>query len=188
VRSTQVLIIDNYDSFVYNIKQVVEKLGHSASLIPNDRITHSDVRNADKVIISPGPGNPSFEGDRGETDKILRLGEQQVLGICFGHQLLGMMLGCNIKVADRIMHGEIDLIKHASSPLYRGIPETFEAVRYHSLVIEESDRVIVDAKSLFDGSIMGFHTPDMMVYGIQFHPESFYTKCGDTILRNFLEA
>ncbi|MGC8515263.1 MAG: anthranilate synthase component II [Thermoplasmata archaeon] len=184
----QVLIIDNYDSFVYNIKQVIEKLGHSALLVANDRITKSDLMDADSVIISPGPGNPLYEGDRGETDKILRLGERKVLGICFGHQLLGMMLGCNIRVADRIMHGEIDRIRHASSPIYRGIPETFEAVRYHSLVIEQNDRVIVDATSLSDGSVMGFHTPDMMVYGIQYHPESFYTKSGETILRNFLEA
>jgi anthranilate synthase component 2 len=184
----QVLIIDNYDSFVYNIKQVIEKLGHSASLVANDRITKSDLRNADSVIISPGPGNPSVEGDRGKTDKILRLGEKKVLGICFGHQLLGMMLGCNIKLGERLMHGEIDTIQHASSPLYRGIPETFEAVRYHSLVIVANEKVIVDATSLSDGSVMGFHTPDMMVYGIQFHPESFYTKSGEIILRNFLEA
>ena len=184
----QVLIIDNYDSFVYNIKQVIEKLGHSVSLVANDRITEADLRVADRVIISPGPGNPSYGGDRGATDKMLRLGEKKVLGICFGHQLLGMMLGCNIRVADRIMHGEIDRIRHASSPIYRGVPETFEAVRYHSLVIEQNDRVIVDATSISDGSIMGFHTPDMMVYGIQFHPESFYTKSGETILKNFLEA
>ncbi len=184
----QVLIIDNYDSFVYNIKQLIEKLGHSASLVVNDRITEADLRDADRVIISPGPGNPSYEEDRGATDKMLRLGEKKVLGICFGHQLLGMMLGCNIRVADRIMHGEIDRIRHASSPIYRGVPETFEAVRYHSLVIEQNDRVIVDATSLTDGSIMGFHTPDMMVFGIQFHPESFYTKSGETILKNFLEA
>ncbi|EQD28750.1 anthranilate synthase component II, partial [mine drainage metagenome] len=97
-------------------------------------------------------------------------------------------LGCKIRIANQIRHGEIDRIRHGSSPLYLGVPETFEAVRYHSLVIEANDRIIVDASSLTDGSIMGFHTPDMMVYGIQYHPESLYTPSGEMILRNFLEA
>ncbi|MCL4451780.1 MAG: aminodeoxychorismate/anthranilate synthase component II [Candidatus Thermoplasmatota archaeon] len=184
----QVLIIDNYDSFVFNIKQAVEKLGHSARLVENDRVTTSDIHEADRIIISPGPGNPLLEGDRGLTDRVLKLGEHKVLGICFGHQLLGMMLGCNIRIADRIMHGEIDHIKHETSPLYSGIPDVFEAVRYHSLVIDPCERVIVDAVSLSDGSIMGFHTPDMNVFGIQYHPESFYTREGEAIIRNFLEA
>lgn len=184
----QVLIIDNYDSFVYNIKQAIEKLGHSVRVIENDRLTDSDLRGAERVIVSPGPGNPLNEKDRGLTDRVLRIGESKVLGICFGHQLLGMMLGCKIRIASQIRHGEIDRIRHEASPLYLGIPETFDAVRYHSLVIEANDRIIVDALSLSDGSIMGFHTPDMMVFGIQYHPESFYTPSGEKILENFLEA
>ena len=134
----KVLIIDNYDSFVYNIKQAVEVIGHKAEIIENDMVSVDDVKDADAIIISPGPGNPKYTRDRGSTPDVLILGTKRVLGICFGHQLLATMLGCNVRRAESIKHGEIDTIRHFSSPLYRDVPEEFRAVRYHSLVIDPS--------------------------------------------------
>ena len=182
----KVLIIDNYDSFVYNIKQAVEALGHSVEMKENDRVKGIDVNEADAIIISPGPGNPKYTRDRGSTTEVLELGRKRVLGICFGHQLLATMLGCNVRRAESIKHGEIDTIRHFSSPLYRDVPEEFSAVRYHSLVIDPSASIIVDSIAKSDNSIMGFHTADNKTFGIQFHPESHFTEYGDRIIRNFL--
>ncbi len=182
-----VLIVDNYDSFVYNIVQIVKKLGHEVTLVQNDRISGIDPDRFDRVIISPGPGNPNDTGDRGNTLEFLaKLGNRKVLGVCFGHQLLAMYLGAKVKLGSTIRHGEIDTLRHNGTPLYRNVPREFRAVRYHSLTVERSEDIVVDSVSLTDGSVMGFHSRDNRIHGVQFHPESYYTEFGEDIIGNFL--
>lgn len=183
-----VLIIDNYDSFVYNIVQAVKKLGHSVYLAENDSLDSIDPSGFQRIIISPGPGNPKNPSDRGRTLEFLKRAEGiKVLGICFGHQLLAYHLGGDIRQGRVIRHGEIDLIRHFGGRMYKEIPEEFSAVRYHSLVVRASEEMIVDALSVTDGQIMGFHSRDGQYHGIQFHPESYYTQYGERIISNFLE-
>lgn len=181
-----ILIVDNYDSFVYNIVQIVSKLGHNVRLVENDHLNTISIENYDRIIISPGPGDPNNEEDRGNTLELLRkAGNRKTLGICFGHQLLAMFLGAKVKLGTSIRHGEIDILKHNGNPLYVGVPERFRAVRYHSLIVEESNGIIVDSVSTTDGSVMGFHSSDNKIFGVQFHPESYYTEFGEYIIRNF---
>lgn len=182
-----VLIIDNYDSFVYNIAQIVKKLGHNVEIISNDELSDTDNGKYQRFIISPGPGNPMRKSDRGYLLEFLsRHRNSRILGICFGHQVIAMFLGGRIRLGEKIRHGEIDLIRHYNFDLYRGIPETFSAVRYHSLVSEKSDGMIIDSVSLSDGTIMGFHSADGSMWGVQFHPESYYSEFGEKLLQNFL--
>lgn len=182
-----VLIIDNYDSFVYNIVQIVRKAGHHVDLVENDRSCAVDPGKYDRVIISPGPGNPNNTSDRGSTlDLLKKIKKVPVLGICFGHQLLALALGAEVRQGTAVRHGEIDTIRHNGDSLYRDVPEEFRAVRYHSLVVEKSNSIAIDSVSLTDGTIMGFHSKDRMLYGVQFHPESYYTEFGERILNNFL--
>ena len=138
-------------------------------------------------MISPGPGNPEIQSDRGETVEFLENSQpRKVLGICFGHQLLGFYLGSRIKLAGKVHHGYVDTIRHTGGKLYRNVPAEFKAIRYHSLVIEEEPSIVVDAVSSSDGSVMGFHSEDGRMYGIQFHPESYYSEHGLSVLENFL--
>ncbi len=183
-----ILLIDNYDSFVYNIAQILLKSGNRVTTVENDALTSKHAESCDRVIVSPGPGNPENPGDRGNTVDILSESDKKVLGICFGHQLIGMLLGCRIRRAEKLMHGEIDRIRHHKTPLYAGVPEVFEAVRYHSLIVEPSERVIVDSLSTSDSTVMGLHSDDGRFWGIQFHPESHYTQYGEKIIANFLEV
>ncbi len=182
-----VLIVDNYDSFVFNIVQIVKKMGHKVTLVENDRLVGVDINAYSKAIIAPGPGNPNNENDRGSTlELLLKNRNAQVLGICFGHQLLALYLGARVKLGGNIRHGEIDTLRHNGNSLYRDIPEEFRAVRYHSLVVEKSGGIIVDSVSTTDRTIMGFHSRDRRIYGVQFHPESYYTESGEKIIENFL--
>lgn len=184
----KVLIINNYDSFVYNIVQAVQKTGVAVDVIENDRV--SEITNVDdysSAIISPGPGNPVNRDDRGDIfDFIDRFRSKRILGICFGHQVLAYYMGSSIRRSARVMHGEVDRITHNGGVLYRGVPEVFMSTRYHSLEIEPGDNVIVDSISRRDGAIMGFHSKDQRIHGIQFHPESHYSEYGEKILQNFL--
>lgn len=182
-----VLIVDNYDSFVYNIVQIVKKLGHRVEVIENDRIGEIAGMDFDKVIISPGPGDPNNIQDRGRTIELLKkIGSKKTLGICFGHQLIALSLGARVKLGPTIRHGEIDTLRHNGGALYRNVPKEFHAVRYHSLIVEESDQIVVDSVSTTDGTVMGFHSRDNRMFGVQFHPESYYTEFGENIIRNFL--
>ncbi|MFP3225553.1 MAG: aminodeoxychorismate/anthranilate synthase component II [Sulfolobaceae archaeon] len=186
------LIIDNYDSFVYNIAQIVGELGSYPIVIRNDEITVKGVEriNPDRIIISPGPGSPDKKEDIGIViDVIRQLGKRiPILGICLGHQAIGYAFGAKIRRARKVFHGKISRIRHNSTTiLYDGIPQEFEATRYHSLVIDEvKEPLVINAYSLEDNEIMGVHHIEYRIFGVQFHPESVGTPLGKKILYNFL--
>ncbi|MEM0140128.1 MAG: aminodeoxychorismate/anthranilate synthase component II [Ferroplasma sp.] len=183
----KILIIDNYDSFVYNIYQYLGTFNIDTDMRANDKL--NDIGEYDGYIISPGPGNPKNIDDRGSLFEFIdNHKSSKFLGICFGNQLLGYYLGSDIAISKRLMHGELDTIKHTNSLIYRNIPEEFTAIRYHSLVITENKNIIVDAYSKSDGEIMGFHSMDNRIFGVQYHPESYYSSYGKSILKNFVDA
>ena len=183
----KILLIDNYDSFVYNIEQLLGELGTSVKVVKNDELRKIRADEYDRIVISPGPGSPSIHEDRGDLDTFLTgLKNSKVLGICFGHQVIAYNKGSVIERMNRQFHGEVDTMIHGDSPLYSGIPEKFKAIRYHSLTVRPSPEIIPDCISQSDGSIMGFHTPDMKRFGVQFHPESFYSEYGRKLFENFL--
>ncbi|MEM0157420.1 MAG: aminodeoxychorismate/anthranilate synthase component II [Thermoplasmataceae archaeon] len=184
----KVMVIDNHDSFVYNIVDMIRRNGAEAEVFENDDLP--DPAYANKfhfLVISPGPGNPLNPEDRGSTlDFISRTEFKRILGICFGHQLLGFHLGSGIYRTDRLYHGEVDTISNLGGGILRGISGDFHAVRYHSLAITPSKNITVDAVSGTDGTIMAFHSKDERIFGIQFHPESHYSEFGENIIREFL--
>ena len=190
---TLVLIIDNYDSFVYNIVNVLAELGARSIVVRNNEITPSGAERLrpDRVIISPGPGSPLNSRDVGASPEIVRRMARRgvpVLGICMGHQIIGVTYGAKVRRARRIMHGKTDTIEHRGGPLYRGVPVRFTAMRYHSLVIDEPpEELVVNAVSLGDGEIMGIRHVEHPVHGVQFHPESIASPWGPRVLRNFLD-
>ncbi|BCU68446.1 aminodeoxychorismate/anthranilate synthase component II [Sulfolobales archaeon HS-7] len=185
------LIIDNYDSFVFNIYQLVAQLGTVPIVIRNDEISLSGVMriNPDRVIISPGPGTPLKKEDVGiSLDIVKNLGVKiPILGVCLGHQIIGYAYGANIEKANTIFHGKISEIFHYNSRLYYGIPNTFHATRYHSLVVRNVKTPLrVTAVSKEDQEVMGIEHEEYRVYGVQFHPESVGTREGYKILYNFI--
>jgi anthranilate synthase component 2 len=186
------LIIDNYDSFVYNIAQIIGDLGSRPIVIRNDEISINAVKRLrpNRIIISPGPGTPLNQRDIGISAEIVKIFAHKVpiLGICLGHQIIGVTFGASIRRAKIIKHGKTSIIKHYNSPLYFKVPDTFEGMRYHSLVIDNlSSELIVEAISLDDNEIMGIRHVEYPVFGTQFHPESVGTKYGVRILKNFLD-
>jgi len=187
------LIIDNYDSFVYNIAQMVAELGSTPIVIRNDELTPKLVErlNPDRIVISPGPGTPERPEDVGVSIEVVKraAGRIPVLGICLGHQVVGYAFGAKIRRAKVIMHGKVDKIKVLrSSRIFSGLPDIIEATRYNSLVIAELPPVLtVNAISLSDGEIMAVKHTELPVFGVQFHPESVGTVLGKAILKNFLD-
>ena len=186
-----VLIIDNYDSFVYNIVDMLARLGARSIVVRNDEITVRGVEriNPDAIIISPGPGHPANERDTGISPHIVReLGDRiPILGICLGHQIIGHVYGAEIRRAKTIRHGKTSPIRHNGDPLYTGIPQTFTGMRYHSLAVDNPPpRLEVTARSLDDSEIMGIRHRRYPVAGVQFHPESIGTEAGLRLLDNFL--
>ncbi len=189
---TLVLVIDNYDSFVYNLVDVLANLGARSIVVRNDEITVRGVErmNPDRIIISPGPGSPLKPRDVGISIEVVRrLGWRiPILGVCLGHQVIGVAYGARVRRAKRIMHGKTDTIIHEGGKLYRGVPREFTAMRYHSLVIDDLPPVLrVEARSATDGEIMGVRHVEHPVHGVQFHPESIGTPHGPQILKNFLD-
>ncbi|MBU2494953.1 MAG: aminodeoxychorismate/anthranilate synthase component II [Candidatus Omnitrophota bacterium] len=185
-----VLLIDNYDSFTYNIFQEISELGAEVRVIRNDRITIDGVLEMapERVIISPGPGRPENAGISVSLIKELA-GKIPVLGVCLGHQALGYAYGGKIVGAKRLMHGKTSMIFHDGSGIFAGIPNPFEATRYHSLLVEKE--TIPDSFKITawteDNEIMGLQVKGLPLFGVQFHPESILTKEGINILRNFLK-
>ncbi len=190
---TLVLLIDNYDSFVYNIVHVLAELGARTLVVRNNEITVEGALRLrpDRVIISPGPGTPLNPRDVGVSPSLVREAGRRgipVLGICMGHQVVGVAYGARIRRARRIMHGKTDVVEHSGDRLYRGIPRRFVAMRYHSLVVDEPpEELRVTAWSTSDGEIMGLRHVEHPVHGVQFHPESIGTPEGPRLLRNFLD-
>jgi len=186
------LIVDNYDSFVYNIAHYVAELGSRPLVLRNDEVTVKMVERIrpDRIIISPGPGHPADPRDVGNSPDIVREFAPRVplLGVCLGHQIIGHVFGASIRRAKTIKHGKTSQIRHYGGPLYLGIPEVFTAMRYHSLVVDNlPDVLAAEAVSLDDGEIMGIRHVEYPTYGVQFHPESVGTPLGKRIIKNFLD-
>jgi anthranilate synthase/aminodeoxychorismate synthase-like glutamine amidotransferase len=185
-----ILVIDNYDSFTYNLVQKIGELGIEICVARNDQITLDEIRdlNPSHIVISPGPGYPV---DAGVSMEVIReLGPiTPILGVCLGHQCIGEVYGGVVTHAERLMHGKTSLIYHKHDPLFTGVPSPFEATRYHSLIVEEStlpDSLTVTAFTE-SGEIMGIRHKEHPVVGVQFHPESILTKFGPRLLQNFVE-
>ena len=185
------LLIDNYDSFTYNLFQYLSELGAEVEVVRNDKTTIAAIEamKPEKIVVSPGPGTPDRAGI--SNDVIHRFGpELPVLGVCLGHQCIGYSYGARIGQAGDIMHGKSSLIHHNGQGVFAGLPQPFSAIRYHSLVVERKglpDCLEVTAWTE-DGTIMGFRHRRHPVQGVLFHPESFMTGAGKDILRNFLDG
>ena len=187
-----VLVIDNYDSFTYNLVQYLGELGAEVSVLRNDAGTIDDVlaAKADHVVISPGPGRPE---QAGLTMSVIReLGQTTpILGVCLGHQAIGAVFGGDVVRATVPMHGKTSTIEHDGRGVFRGISGPFQASRYHSLVVAEDafpGALEITARTREDGLVMGLRHREWPIHGVQFHPESILTGEGRTILRNFLDG
>ena len=187
----KVLLIDNYDSFTYNLYHYLSSLKCKVEVYRNDKININKIlkNNYQKIVISPGPGNPN---QAGFCLKIVRYFYKTIpiLGVCLGHQAIGKAFKCSVKKHSSIYHGKTSIVyQDKSSKLYKGIPYKFSATRYHSLVIDNksvhSGNIIINAW-LNDKTIMGIEHSNYPLYGVQFHPESIATEFGDKIIKNFL--
>lgn len=187
------LVIDNYDSFVYNLVQYVGEIGAKPIVYRNDQLTLSKVKKLkpERIIISPGPGTPEDPRYFGICVSILRSVSPKVptLGVCLGHQGIAYAFGGKVVRAARLMHGKTSMIDHDGRSIFRGVKSPFEATRYHSLVAEKAtlpNCLEISAKSVDDGEIMGLRHTSYPIEGVQFHPESILTKPGKQIMKNFL--
>ncbi len=195
-RKKTILILDNYDSFAYNLVQYVGMLEAEPAVYRNDAITVEEVKTKlrpDGIIISPGPGNPSNPKDFGVCTEILTTLSHSIptLGICLGHQGIGHVYGGEITHAGKIMHGKLSKIKHNGRDMFEGVPNPVEGVRYHSLVVRKDGlpkELEITASSLDDDEIMGIRHREYPIFGIQFHPESIKTTDGLHMIKNFLDG
>ncbi len=187
-----VLMIDNYDSFTYNIVQYCLELGADLKVVRNDELSLDEIKalKAEKIIISPGPATPDEAGVSLEVVKELHK-DTPILGICLGHQTIAQAFGGKVVRAKNLMHGKTSLMEvHIESPIFRFVPDTFTATRYHSLVVEKEslpENIIATAYSHDDHEIMALQVADLPVYGVQFHPESIMSEHGHQMLDNFLK-
>ena len=185
-----ILMIDNYDSFTYNLVQYLGELGEELAVFRNDHITVNKVKQLKpaSLVISPGPGSPK---DAGVSNELIRsyAGEIPILGVCLGHQCIGEVFGGKVVRASRLMHGKTSPIHHDSTGIFRNLPNPFEATRYHSLLVRREGLPAVLRVTAWtkEGEIMGLQHGRFPVYGVQFHPESILTKVGKDLLRNFLQ-
>jgi anthranilate synthase/aminodeoxychorismate synthase-like glutamine amidotransferase len=183
------LMLDNYDSFTYNLVQYFQELGEDVRVFRNDEITLDGIRELapSKIVVSPGPCTPKEAGI--SVPAILKFaGKIPILGVCLGHQSIGQAFGGNIIRASKVMHGKTSMIQHDGKSVFKNIENPFEATRYHSLVIDRATcpDVLEITAATDDGTIMGVRHKTMLLEGIQFHPESILTKEGKNILKNFL--
>ncbi|RMF31281.1 MAG: aminodeoxychorismate/anthranilate synthase component II [Candidatus Nitrosothermus koennekii] len=187
-----ILIIDNYDSFTYNIAQYVGELGAEPLVYRNDKISINEIKelDVDAIIISPGPGHPANARDFGVSrDVILELHDKMpILGVCLGHQGIVHIFGGKVIHAKMLRHGKTSIIKHNEKDIFANVKNPFRATRYHSLVADKNipDQLEVTARSIDDGEVMGIKHKKYPLYGVQFHPESVLTDEGKKILMNFL--
>ncbi len=184
-----ILMIDNYDSFTYNLVQYLGELGAEVVVHRNDKITFKDIEqlNPEKIVISPGPCTPEKAGISIETVRYFG-GKIPLLGVCLGHQSIASAFGGEIIKAKKLMHGKTSMVTHDNKHLFKGLPNPFEATRYHSLVLNKNtvpDQFEVTATS-DDGEIMGIRHKNIFIEGVQFHPESILTTSGKDLLQNFL--
>lgn len=190
MKTMKLLMIDNYDSFTYNLVQYFGQLGEDVRVFRNDRISLDEIEAMapERIVVSPGPCSPNEAGISVPAIKRFA-GKIPILGVCLGHQAIGAAFGGKIVRSVSLMHGKTSPIHHVGMGLFKGLPNPFEATRYHSLVVERSslpDCLEVTAW-VENGEIMGMAHRDLPVWGVQFHPESILTVAGMDILRNFLE-
>lgn len=185
-----ILVVDNYDSFTWNLVHYLEEIGADTQVIRNDDMSAEDALalKPDGIVLSPGPCTPN---EAGICVELVRISPAHlpILGVCLGHQSIGAAEGCDIITAQEIRHGKISQIRHDGGPLFDGLPETYEVVRYHSLAIQAEDlpeTLLADAFTT-DGEIMAVRHRSRPVFGVQFHPESILTEHGHALLRNFLK-
>ncbi len=183
------LMIDNYDSFTYNLVQYLAELGERVEVARNDEVTVAQIAGLapDRIVISPGPCTPN---EAGVSLDVIRAfaGKIPILGVCLGHQAIGQAFGGKVIRAKEVVHGKTSRVFHDEQGLFKGLPNPFEATRYHSLVVERQtfpDCLSITAKT-WDEEIMGLRHKTLPVVGVQFHPESFLTTAGKDLLRNFL--
>lgn len=185
-----IAVIDNYDSFTYNLVQYLGELGCEVQVYRNDAVSVDELEglNPSHVVISPGPGEPDDAGI--STEVIRRLGASRpVLGVCLGHQCIGAAFGGEIKRAPRLMHGKTSPVYHYGNDLFLGLPSPFEATRYHSLIVSEPLPAELKMTAFTsEGELMGLRHRTLPIYGVQFHPESILTVGGKQILKNFLNS
>lgn len=187
----RVVVVDNYDSFTYNLVQYIESLGGECDVRLNDRVTVDQIREArpSGVLLSPGPGNPD---EAGVTLSVIEqlAGTLPIFGVCLGHQAIGQAFGGKVIRAPELMHGKTSGIQHDGRTIYQGLPSPFEATRYHSLIVEEAsfpDALEVTARTQ-KGEIMGLRHRKFAVEGVQFHPESILTDHGLRLIENWLSS
>jgi anthranilate synthase/aminodeoxychorismate synthase-like glutamine amidotransferase len=187
----RVLLVDNYDSFTYNLVQEMGALGADPVVYRNDAIDIAGIRELgpDGIVISPGPGRPE---DGGVSMAVVAElgGEMPILGVCLGHQCIGQVFGARIVSAPELMHGKTSAIFHTGTGVFADMPNPFEATRYHSLIVERDSipEVLEITAETTDGIVMGLRHRDMGIEGVQFHPESILTSVGPDLLTNFLDS
>jgi anthranilate synthase component 2 len=185
-----ILLLDNYDSFTFNLYQALSELGADVLVVRNDKIGVDDVEmmapRLDGIVISPGPCTPAEAGI--SVPLVRRLaGKTPILGVCLGHQAIGAAFGGTIVRAPRLMHGKVSPISHTGRGVFAGLPNPFQATRYHSLIVERSSLPLeLEITAEADGLVMGFQHRTLPVEGVQFHPESILTPSGNDLLANFL--
>ena len=185
----KILLIDNYDSFTFNLYHYLSSLKTKVDVVRNDRITPKEIikKGYNKIVISPGPGNPNQSGNCLKILKTLYK-DFPFLGVCLGHQIIGQVFGSKIVQAKELMHGKTSKIKSRQIGILKNLPRSFEATRYHSLIIDKktlSENLKITAET-DDGLIMGVQHKKYNIHGVQFHPESIKTKLGMKILKNFV--
>lgn len=185
-----IVVIDNYDSFTYNLVQYLGELGQEICVYRNDQVTVEQVRamQPDHIVISPGPGDPHDGGI--SLDLLCELGPTTpILGVCLGHQCIGEAYGGQVVRAPRLMHGKTSRVYHNGEGLFSGIPSPFQATRYHSLIVQEPLPDCLEVTAFTSqGEVMGVRHKEYPVVGVQFHPESILTEHGKRILQNFLDG
>jgi para-aminobenzoate synthetase component II len=182
-----ILIVDNYDSFVFNVARYFEELGQRTRVVRNDEVDSADL-NARAIVISPGPCTPH---EAGASMRMVReySGKLPILGICLGHQVIGEVFGGVVQRARRPMHGDSSEIVHDGAGVFENLPQRFSAGRYHSLIVDKIENTMLDVTARSDdGEIMGLKHREHPTYGVQFHPESILTEHGYDLLRNFLKV
>jgi anthranilate synthase/aminodeoxychorismate synthase-like glutamine amidotransferase len=184
-----ILLLDNYDSFTYNLAQSLGQMGQNLEIRRNDQVTLDEIQDLrpERIVISPGPCTPKEAGI--SVPLIQRFaGEIPILGVCLGHQAIGAAFGGNVIRAQKIMHGKTSEIQHDGKTIFRGLPQAFVATRYHSLIVERKSlpRTLEISAETSDGTIMGLRHRKLRVEGVQFHPESILTSAGFRLLENFL--
>ena len=184
-----IVVIDNYDSFTYNLVQYLGELGEDLRVFRNNKVTLEEIEGLgpSRIVISPGPGTPH---DAGISEDVVKRFHKStpILGVCLGHQAIGEVFGGTIVRAPSLMHGKVSEIFHDSKGLFAGLPQGFPATRYHSLVVSDIPACLEITAETKDGVVMGLRHRDFPTEGIQFHPESIMTAVGKTLLKNFLKA